>query len=65
MTGVFVYIQCDPFQGSYLRHYLPMTRSRVIVQEHQASMEKHVELASQSAFYSHFTGEADETFTPN
>lgn len=45
-AGVFVDIQCDPFLGSYLRHYLPITLSRVIAQEHQACMEEHVELAS-------------------
>lgn len=45
-AGVFVYIHCDPFLGSYLRHYLPITLSRVIVQEHQACTEEHIELAS-------------------
>lgn len=34
------------FVGSYLRHYLSITLSRVIVQEHQACTEEHVELAS-------------------
>lgn len=42
-----------------------MSLSRVVAQEHQACMEEHVELASESAFfYSRFTGEADRLLHP-